>query len=108
MRISDCGFVESLRSINYNGPFDTQAHDRPFDKKAHDRQNSLNLKLHSTCRGTKMGLKSLSENKQFSPSQVASKIHRVFVQKGIDQGEAWIYSVGGQFVATEDWLLSMR
>jgi hypothetical protein len=99
MRIVDCGFVESLRSINYNGPFDTQAH---------DRQNSLNLKLHSTCRGTKMGLKSLSENKQFSPSQVASKIHRVFVQKGIDQGEAWIYSVGGQFVATEDWLLSMR
>jgi hypothetical protein len=31
LRIADCGFVESLRSINYNGPFDTQAHDRPFE-----------------------------------------------------------------------------
>jgi hypothetical protein len=48
--------VESLRSINYNG------------------QNSLNLKskfknlkLYPTCRGTKIGLKSLYENKQFSP-----------------------------------------
>jgi hypothetical protein len=41
--IADCGFMESLRSINYDGPFDTQAHDWPFDKKAHDRQNSLNL-----------------------------------------------------------------
>jgi hypothetical protein len=29
--------VESLRSINYNGPFDKEAHDRPFDKEAHDR-----------------------------------------------------------------------
>jgi hypothetical protein len=28
----------------FNGPFDTKAHDRPFDKKAHDRQNSLNPK----------------------------------------------------------------
>jgi hypothetical protein len=44
--------MESLRSINYNG------------------QNSLNLKLHSTFRGTKMGLKNLAENKQFSPPQV--------------------------------------
>jgi hypothetical protein len=33
LRISDFGLMESLRSINYNGPFDT---------KAHDRQNSLN------------------------------------------------------------------
>ncbi len=48
--------MESLRSINYNG------------------QNSLNLKsklknlkLHPTCRGTKMGLKSLYENNKFSP-----------------------------------------
>jgi len=34
LRIADCGFVELLRSVNYNGPFDTTAH---------DRQNSLNL-----------------------------------------------------------------
>jgi hypothetical protein len=59
LRISDCGFMESLRFINYNG------------------QNSLNLKskfknliLHPTFRGTKMGLKSFYENKQFSPPQV--------------------------------------
>jgi hypothetical protein len=59
LRISDCGFVESLRSINYNG------------------QNSLNLKfklknlkMHPTCRRTKMGLKRLNENHQFSPPQV--------------------------------------
>jgi hypothetical protein len=47
------GFVESLRSINIDGPFDTQVHDRPFDKMAHDRpfgkmahdrQDSLNPK----------------------------------------------------------------
>jgi len=69
LRISDCGFMESLRSINYNGPFDTEAH---------DRQNSLNLKskfknlkLHPTCRGTKMGLESLYESKQFSPPHLA-------------------------------------
>jgi hypothetical protein len=37
LRIADCGLVESLRSINYNGPFDTEAHNRPFDTKAHDR-----------------------------------------------------------------------
>jgi hypothetical protein len=49
LRIADCGFVESLRSINFNG------------------QNSLNLKLYATCRGTKLGLKSFSENNQFSP-----------------------------------------
>jgi hypothetical protein len=57
----DCGLMESLRSINFNGPFDT---------KAHDRQNSLNLKskiqnlkLHSTYRGTKMDSKNISVNK---------------------------------------------
>ncbi len=37
LRIADCGFMESLRSINYNGPFDTKAHDKPFDTKAHDK-----------------------------------------------------------------------
>ena len=26
--IADCGFVESLRSINYNGPFDTKVNSR--------------------------------------------------------------------------------
>ncbi|KGM43869.1 hypothetical protein JY97_04415 [Alkalispirochaeta odontotermitis] len=56
----------------HDRPFDIEAHDRPFDTEAHDRQNSLNLKseiqnlkLHPTCRGTKTGLKSLYENKQF-------------------------------------------
>jgi hypothetical protein len=83
--------MESLRSINYNGPFDTKAHDRPFDKKAHDRQNSLNLKskfknlkLHPTFRGTKMGIKSLYENKRFSTSQVitnaATTIAALFIE----------------------------
>jgi len=46
--------MESLRSINYKGP---------FDKEAHDKQTPLNLKskiqnqkLRSTCRGTIVGL----------------------------------------------------
>jgi len=42
LQIADCGFVESLRSISYNEPFDTEAHDRPFDTEAHDKQNSFN------------------------------------------------------------------
>jgi hypothetical protein len=55
--------MESLRFVNYNG------------------QNSLNLKskfknlkLYPTCRGTKMGLKSLYENKQFSPPQLTTML----------------------------------
>jgi hypothetical protein len=32
-----------------------------------------NLKLHPTCRGTKMGLKSIYENKQFSPPKVSAQ-----------------------------------
>jgi hypothetical protein len=48
-------------------------------------QNSLNLnskiknlKLHPTCRGTKMGLNNLSENKQFAPPQ-AQEAHHYFI-----------------------------
>jgi len=33
LRIADCGLMESLRSIDYNGQ---------IDPEAHDRQNSLN------------------------------------------------------------------
>ena len=55
--------VESLRSINYNGP---------FDPEAHDSQNSLNLKskfynskLHPISRGTKLGLKTFMKISNF-------------------------------------------
>jgi hypothetical protein len=53
LRIADCGFriadfglrIDGIATLyQYNGPFDTEAHDRPFDAEAHDRQNSLNLK----------------------------------------------------------------
>jgi hypothetical protein len=64
--------MESLRFVNYNG------------------QNSLNLKskfknlkLYPTCRGIKMGLKSLYENKQFSPPQIDGNHQGIKAQGGI-------------------------
>jgi len=52
--------MESLRSIIYNGPFDTEAHDRPFDKRLTTGRSTKRLttirnpyienpNLHSTC-----------------------------------------------------------